>query len=175
MDQNRKPTRLNKDGTPAADRPAKKKSSAKNGKHAPAKGGRKGVSAKPAKPKQPERPKGPQYPGEWIYLHREEQTVRQLKEYFLRFPELDVEVWPELEVLELTFPSGVFVDFERARPEELPEDDWFRALVEREKPQTRYFLSVEPYCGEAEMDFLRRLKEDTGAVLAADSEEERVL
>lgn len=161
----KKPQRLDKNGRPYPDHKEKKK--AKFPYPTKGKGGKSAKPGKPAKKKGPE-PVGKEHPVDWFYLHPEACTVDRLKEIFLRVPELDVEVWPELQILELTLPNGVFIDFEYTG--EPPQEPGLLSLLEQEKIQTVYYVSVEPFCSDPELDLLLKAVQQAGGLLAADTD-----
>ncbi len=158
-EKNQKPQRLDKNGRPY---PGKKAAPRAAGKTAPA--GKKAAGAKPPKAA----PVGKEYPQDWLFLHREACPIHTLKACFPPVPGLDVEVWPELQISEITFPNKVFMDFEyTATP---PQEAALLTLLEREGIQTVYYVSVEPVCGEAELAFLQQVVTAAGGLLVADND-----
>lgn len=161
MDQKKKkPAQLDKNGNPVR-RPAKPASP----KPRPA--------AKSApKPKKEAKPaatvKEKEYPMDWFFFHPEEYTVRQLKEVLSTEPGLDIEIWPELGILEATFPNKVFVDFERT--EELPQEEELLAFLAAHPWKSAYYVSVEPVCHRKELEFLKDITAQTGGILVADTD-----
>lgn len=165
MDQKKKkPAQLDKNGNPVH-RPAKPA-----GKSNPAKSRPAGKSApKPKKAAAPAAPaKEKEYPMDWFFFHPEEYTVRQLKEVLSDEPGLDIEVWPELGILEATFPNKTFVDFEGT--EELPQEEELQAFLVAHPWKTAYYVSVEPVCHRKELEFLKDLAAQTGGILVADTD-----
>lgn len=112
-------------------------------------------------------PKSP-YPVEWLYISPEEMTVQQLRDYFRTIPELDVECWPELGVLELTFPSKRYIDFERSDLT-LGDEAGNRFLADHQA-KSLYMVSAEPVCTQDEVDFLRQSAKALGGLFAGDTE-----
>lgn len=159
-DTPKKPQRLDKNGRPY---PAHKTTK-------PAAKGKPATSAKPKRsaPKQTG-PVGTTHPMDWLFLHREPYSVEQLKKIFTAVPDLDVEVWPALQISELTFPNKVFMDFEYTP--EPPQEPELLALLEREQIQTVYYVSVEPFCSDPELDFLRHIAQETGGIMVADNDD----
>lgn len=92
------------------------------------------------------------YPMEWLGLAPESVDVDTLKSYFQTIPELDVECWRELGVVEITFPNKRYIDLEIAKPEDM--DDVLTALMAERKAEKLFFVSVEPVCMEEEKEFL---------------------
>lgn len=91
-------------------------------------------------------------PMEWLGLAPEGVDTAALRDYFKTVPELDVECWGELGVVEVTFPSKRYIDFEAAKPEDM--DEALTALMAEKNAQTLYFVSVEPVSTREEQDFL---------------------
>lgn len=91
-------------------------------------------------------------PMEWLGLAPEGVDTAALRDYFKTVPELDVECWGELGVVEVTFPSKRYIDFEAVKPEDMDED--LTALMAEKNAQTLYFVSVEPVSTREEQDFL---------------------
>lgn len=113
-------------------------------------------------------PKSP-YPEAWLYISPKEMTVQQLRDYFRTIPELDVECWPELGVLELTFPNKRYIDFERSEPA-LGEKAGDQFLADH-RAKSLYMVSAEPICTQDEVDFLRQSAKALGGLFAADTED----
>lgn len=91
-------------------------------------------------------------PMEWLGLAPEGVDTAALRDYFKTVPELDVECWGELGVVEVTFPSKRYIDFEAAKPEDM--DEALTALMAEKNATTLYFVSVEPVSTREEQDFL---------------------
>lgn len=109
------------------------------------------------------------YPVEWLYISPEEITVQQLRDYFRTIPELDVECWPELGVLELTFPNKRYIDFECSQ---LTLGDAANdAFLAAHHAKSLYMVSAEPICTQDEADFLRQSARALGGFFAADTED----
>ena len=85
----------------------------------------------------------------------------------LTVPDLDVEIWPDLNVLELTLPSKVFIDFEGTEADF--EDEAGKSFLTSNKVKTCYLVSVEPTCGKEELALLKAIAEKTGGFFAADT------
>lgn len=156
-DNQKKSQRLDKNGRPYPenrDSSTQKKKSKSGGK-----------SAKARPPKQ----SGASHPMDWFFLHREPYTVDQLKEDFASVPDLDIEVWPGLQVMELTFPSKVYIDFEYT--DDPPQEEDLMDLLKREQIQTVYYVTVEPFCSDAELEFLQDAARKTGGLIVADNDQ----
>ncbi len=154
----KKPAQLDKNGNPVR-RPAKPANKSRPaGKPA----------AKPKRAIKPAAPAQPEYPMDWFFFHPEEYSVRQLQEVLSTVPNLDIEIWPELGILEATFPSKTFVDFERT--EELPQEPALQAFLASHPCKSAYYVSVEPACHGADLAFLRETAAKTGGILVADTD-----
>ena len=147
----------------------------KNGRPYPAhkSGGEKKSSAKAAPGKsgrpKPAAPAGTRHPADWFFLHREDYPVERLKAALTALTDADLEVWPALQVMELTFPHHVYIDFECT--DDPLQEPALQDLLKREAIRTVWYVSVEPYCSDAELAFLRRAAEATGGLIAADNED----
>ncbi len=156
-----KSKRLDKNGRPYPEKKTARPSARVAGKTA--------SKGKPRRSAEVPVPVGPEYAADWFFLHREAYTVQQLKAVFATVPGLDIEVWPELQISELTFPNKVFVDFEyTATP---PEEPALLDLLAQEAITTLYYVSVEPSCHQAELDFLQLVADRTGGLFVADNDE----
>lgn len=109
------------------------------------------------------------FPTDWLYLSPEEVTVQDLKAFFQTIPELDVECWPQLGVLELTFPSKRYIDFEEAALD-LGDEEGNQFLAAHQAKRL-YFVSAEPVCTQEEVDVLTSVAKALGGLFAADTED----
>ncbi len=153
----------------------KQKKPAQSGKNSspvrrPAKSKGKPAARKAAKAEKAEAPApaGKGFPIDWFFFHPEDYSVRQLREALSAFPGLDIEIWPELGVLEAAFPGETFVDFEPVG--ELPPEPELQAFLTAHPCKSAYYVSVEPACREAELAFLREAAARTGGIFAADTD-----
>lgn len=112
-------------------------------------------------------PKSP-YPTDWLYLHQEPVTVQALRDYFKTVPQLDVECWPELQVLELTFPNKNYIDFE-AGPLDLGDEE-SNQLLAAHQAKTVFYVSAEPICTEETLSCLRKAAQALGGCFVADND-----
>lgn len=123
---------------------------------------------KPKKKVPPVKPQSP-YPTDWLYLSPEAVPVRTLRDYFLTLPDVDVECWPDLGVLELTFPDKHYIDFEAA-PLDLGDPE-SNQLVSSLQAQTVFYVSVEPICSASSLDVLRAAAAALGGRFVADNQD----
>lgn len=107
------------------------------------------------------------YPTGWYLLHPGACGVQDIKAAFTRADGPDVEVWPELGVVELTWADGSYWDFQ-ALPCDL-EDEASNAFLAQEGTKTLYWLTVEPVCDEAGLARLREAAAALGGVLCGDT------
>jgi hypothetical protein len=180
MEQNKKkPTQLDKNGNPVR-RPSKApKAGAKRGGKFDSKPWKKPGAQSPKAGQKPPRGKKPQnpaptppaetFPMDWIFLHAQDCPVQTLKELAAARADLDIETWPELGILEVTFPSKTFVDFEQTA--ELPDEPAIQAFLAQHPYKTAYYVSVEPVCTKEELDFLRDITARSGGILVADNDQ----
>lgn len=159
--EKKKTTPLDKNGNPVR-RPAKPAGKSRPAGNPSPKGPKAKKTAKPAAPRERE------YPMDWFFFHPEEYSVRQLKEILSAVPGLDIEVWPELGILEATFPSKTFVDFELTR--ELPQEPELQAFLAAHPCKAAYYVSVEPACHSEDLAFLRETAARAGGILVADTD-----
>ena len=136
-------------------------------------GGEKKSSAKAAPVKsggpRPAAPAGARHPADWFFLHREDYPVERLKAALAALTDADLEVWPALQVMELTFPNHAYIDFEYTA--EPPQEPALQDLLKREAIRTVCYVSVEPYCSDTELSFLRQIAAATGGLIAADNDD----
>lgn len=107
------------------------------------------------------------YPTGWYLMHPGSCDVQSIKAAFTLPGGPDVEVWPELEVVELTWEDGSFWDFQ-ALPCDL-EDEASNAFLAEHGIQTLYWLTVEPVCDEAGLARLREAAPRLGCMICADT------
>ena len=157
-DPKKKSQRTDKNGRPypAQKSGGKKKPAAKTGP---------GKAGKP----NPAAPTEARHPADWFFLHREDYPVERLKAVLAALTDADLEVWPALQVMELTFPHHVYIDFECT--DDPLQEPALQDLLKREAIRTVWYVSVEPYCSDAELAFLQRAAEATGGLIAADNED----
>jgi hypothetical protein len=170
MEQKKKmPTQLDKNGNPVRrpNKPSPAKKSAKPASSRPKPNGKGGKPSK--KPVKTPAPQEPEFPMDWFFFHPEVYSVRDLKALFDPIPGLDIEIWPDLGVLEITFPSKTFVDFEATQ--ELPDDPALNQFLAQHPHQSAYYVSVEPVCHQADLDFLKETAAQSGGILLADNDE----
>lgn len=111
------------------------------------------------------------YPTGWYLMHPGDCDVQAIKAAFTRPDGPDVEVWPELGVVELTWPDGGFWDFQ-ALPCDL-EDEASNAFLAEHAIRTLYWLTVEPLCGESELARLTEAARTLGCMICADTKDFR--
>ena len=107
------------------------------------------------------------YPTDWFYFHTEDCPIRTLHAAAMTVPGLDVEIWPDLNVMELTLPNKNFIDFEGSEADF--DDEAGKSFLTANKVKTCYLVSVEPTCGKEELELLKELAQKTGGFFAADT------
>lgn len=112
-------------------------------------------------------PKSP-HPTDWLYLNQTPVTVQNLRDHFQTMPQLDVECWPELQVLELTFPNKHYIDFEAA-PLDLGDEE-SNQLLAAHQAKTVFYVSAEPICTEESLSCLRSVLPALGGCFVADND-----
>lgn len=107
------------------------------------------------------------YPTGWYLMHPGDCTVQDIKSAFAGSTDPDVEVWRELEVVELTWQDKSFWDFQKV-PCDL-EDEASNAFLAEHGIHTLYWLTVEPVCDEAGLARLRETAKALGCMICADT------
>lgn len=108
------------------------------------------------------------FPTDWLYLSPDTVTIQELKTFFQTVPALDVECWPQLGVLELTFPSKRYIDFEETALD--LGDQEGNHFLETHQARRLYCVSVEPICTQEEIAVLTAAAQALGGLFAADNE-----
>lgn len=107
------------------------------------------------------------YPTSWYLMSVRDCTVQDLKAAFAVPGGPDVEAWRELGIVELSFPDKTFVDFQLV-PCDL-EDEASNAFLVEHQIKTLYWVTVEPVCGDGQLDFLQSAANRLGAMFCGDT------
>ena len=164
----KKPLRLDKNGDPYPEHRKKPSNPPKKAEN-PTKSHGKPTEKSKKKTAPPTKAVERAYPADWFFFHKEDCPVEKLKPIFQSVAGLDVEIWRELQIAELTFPDKTFVDFEFTPT--LPDEPALTRFAAENGVKTAYYVSVEPACGETAYEFLKLVAQQSGGFFVADDDE----
>ena len=81
-------------------------------------------------------------PAEWLFISRREIGVRAVKNALDGMPGLDIEIWEQAGVLEVTLKDGTTVDFEETACD--LGDEYSNHFLEEHGAQTLFYVTIVP-------------------------------
>lgn len=109
------------------------------------------------------------HPSNWLYLSEKEIALRNIQSVFAEDDSMQVEIWEEVEVLELALPCGRSVDIEKADITHC--DEITEAYLKEHKIQCVYLITIVPdYYRESEAA-LKKIAQTLGGYYCADTQD----
>lgn len=106
---------------------------------------------------------------ELLYMTPEKVVARDLEKAITEEMEMEVHVWEELDILEVTLSSGQTVDIETMT--EYIDDPLDLEYMKERNVQTIYAVTVEEVAMEEFLPIMRIITEKLGGFLCSDSDD----
>ena len=106
---------------------------------------------------------------ELLYMTEQSITVKDIKRVLEVCKEVEVDTWEEIDILEITMPSGEAVDFETMTDYIDQEDDV--AFMKERNVQTVYAVLVSEKAFEEMKQYMSTVLCELGGFLCTDSED----